>query len=223
MFWGTILLVGVLVAFAAVLLYARYMMRGTRNSAMQHTDMEALASYIKKAKAKEQEAWTNMLTVMGDENDELNSVYSPMDDTSLMGQSSTVLNEPNFMQKAFFSFWKVPPEKIPKTKQEANVFIERYKDKLKREGLSHRVRRWNRLELLMVKFCREFDVEELNEWCNATGLNKPILDILLDQVMDLLVKKKLSWKDVSGEQAYREIVTHLVASYPQLDIMQHRF
>lgn len=225
MIWGTALLIAVLVGLVIAIYYIRSMFHTERRSA--EVDMQDIAHFIQQAKAKEQEAWTNVLTEMGgDDREELNSVYGgdfgPTMSTTTRGDDGKPMATPNSMQLAFFSFWKIPANKIPKTREDANKFIEKYKEKLKTQGYAHRVRRWNRLEVLMVRFCTEYDVDRLNKKCYQVGINKQMLDVVIDQVMVLLSRKKIEWKTVSSVPTYEYVVQHLTDNYPQLQFQKYR-
>lgn len=236
MLWATVLLIGVLIVLILVLWYARSVLAPpSKSGAVRDVDMEKMTRYLKKAKVKQQEAWTNIMTAFSEDQEQLNSVYEPLPPMSLSaptGMSSTLYSEmpaenkprvvpPNFMQLAFFNFWKIPPQYVPKSKEEANRFIEAYKLKLREEGHTQRVRRWSRLELLMARFCAEYDVQKLNERSKQIGLNQPVLDLLLDTTLRLLIQHDLSWKTVFSMESYDKIIKKLGSSYPKLNLAQY--
>lgn len=250
MVWVTGLLVGVLLAFAVMIWYVRSAYRD--NSIEKYSiDMEKMAQYIQDAKDKENKAWNYALSVMPDETEGLstylaanptNTANAAMKNTQApMSQvpgkrrtgssprtmsstsSSRMQNAPpTLMQQAFFNFWKIPVRSRPITANGANGFIEKYKASLKAEGLAHRVHRWNRLELVMGRFCSDYDVVKLNAAGFNAGLNKPVLDIMLDIAIQLLSKKELSWKELTKEESYKAILKYINASYPQLRLHSYK-
>lgn len=232
--WGTVLLICVLLAFCVIIWYLRSMYRDDSKE-NYNIDMAKMAHYIRAAKAKESKAWNNALSVMPDDIDIKNSfdnsnyqtVYDS--DQTLLEQaklSAAVLHPknaaPTFMQQAFFNFWKIPIPNRPVSADEANRFIEEYKATLKADGFAHRVHRWNRLELIMGRFCSEYDIAKLNSESFSTGVNKPILDIFLDVAIQLLSKKTLSWKELTKEHSYGIILDQLNKDYGQLNLFAFR-
>lgn len=208
----------ILIALAIVL----YVVRGYFHKEDSATVNDAftayeIANYIKQAKLREQEAWSSAMTIMGDDRElrtvHMDSSFSPKAD------ANAPLSD---MQKAFFSFWKIPPNKIPIAQEDANRFIEAYKAKLRNEGYTHRVRRWGRLEVMMGRFCSEHDVPALNQKSIDAGIKSPVLDLLVTQVVDLLEKQVLRWKDIANEDAYQITISQLTKNYPQLQISRSK-
>ncbi|CAK7029348.1 hypothetical protein [Saezia sanguinis] len=224
--WPTLLLVGVLAALTAVVLYARSVLTQDKKERRSfNMDMVQMAKYIKKTKAKEQEAWSNAMTLFSNDHEVLNTMYGDYDDKQDTGRGATKSNantSVQYMQQAFFAFWKIPDYQVPKAPDEANKFIETYKERLKAEGYIQRVRRWSRLELLMARFCAEFDVERLERRSYVVGINKPILIALLELSLQMLEQKQVHWKDVSGVDAYRLIVARIQKVYPKLNLLDYR-
>lgn len=217
--YGVFLIPVIILIVLAVVLYVVRGYFHKNESARMDNALTAyeIANYIKQAKLREQEAWSSAITIMGDDR-ELRTVHM---NTSLSPKVEA--NAPlSDMQKAFFSFWKIPPNKIPVTQEDANRFIEAYKAKLRNEGYTHRVRRWGRLEVMMGRFCSEYNVPALNQKSIDSGIKSPILDLLVGQVVSLLEKQRLRWKDIANEDAYQVAVSHLAQNYPQLQISRTR-
>jgi hypothetical protein len=191
-------------------------------SIAQAKDME---KYIRQLKEKEHEAWSQVMTVMKDEDRDLQTTYMKN-----MAKQEGFADDDNFsndaplteLQKAFFVFWKIPANKTPATREEGNRFIKAYKAKLKTDGYAHRVRRWERLEVLMGRFYSDYNVEQLNEKCEQLGLKKTILELLLGQTMIMLSKNVLGWRIVAAESAYQKVVAHLDARHPKLELDQYK-
>lgn len=228
--WSTLLLVVVLLVFGVIIWYMRSIYS---DSSMDEysVNMEKMVHHIRNAKAKETKAWDNALSYLPDESIGLTSFQTRLSykDTALNPVSDFAATTtpspkvpPTAMQQAFFSFWKIPLDKRPITAKDANMFIENDKSNLKAEGFAHRVRRWNRLELVMGRFCSEFDVPKLNLTGFRAGINKPILDVLLETSIQLLSKKQLNWKELTHENSYNTILQQIGSDYPRLNLMDYK-
>lgn len=128
---------------------------------------------------------------------------------------------PTFMQLAFFKFWRISLQHPLSTAAQANQIIESYKNKLKRDGFAHRVHRWNRLELMMGRFCSDYDIAQLNKVCTLEGIQKSVLDLLLEVCIQLLSKKEVRWKDLTSPESYRTIIVRFTSLYPHLELERY--
>lgn len=230
--WGTALMLCVVLAFCVIIWYLRSMFRDP-SSDEYNIDMEKMARYIQAAKDKENKAWSSALSVMPDNESAYSSRYQAGNSTTMSSSSGGAVVSPppppppqnappTLMQQAFFNFWKVPVRSRPITATGANSFIEEYKANLKADGFAHRVRRWNRLELSMGRFCSEYNIARLNSAAFSSGVNKPILDVFLGTAIQLLSKKELSWKDLTQESSYNIIVREIEVQYPTLDLRAYQ-
>ncbi|MGL4666655.1 MAG: hypothetical protein ACRCWR_01840 [Saezia sp.] len=226
MLWPTIGLLSVVLILIVGLVLLRSSARqdpikSDRNRA-QTKDME---KYIRQLKEKENEAWSEVMTVMRDDDRGQQTAYmnnaarNKFVENDESGDNDAPLSE---LQKAFFIFWKIPYSKMPATKEDGNRFIKAYKARLKADGYEHRVRRWERLEVLMGRFYSDYNVEELNEKCEEIGARKQILELLLSQTMAMLSKNVLGWRVIAGESAYQLVIKNLDNNYPKLDLDQYK-
>lgn len=224
--WPTIGAVGLLIALLVGLSVVRSRVRDDPiKTARNQAQMKDIETYIRKLKEKENEAWSEVMTVMRDEDRELQTVYMnnvAKYNGSVSAEEDTDDAPLTELQKAFFTFWKIPANKVPETREEANRFIKAYKARLKVDGYAHRVRRWERLEVMMGRFYSDYNVEQLNERCEQLGMNKKILELLLGQTMSMLSKNLLSWRVVAEESAYQLVLKNLDNYYPKIHLDECR-
>lgn len=223
--WPTLVVIGVLALLIIVLRFFRPQSPNHRLFTKNVTQEKDIEGYIRQLKQKEYEAWNQVMTVISDDESSGRPIQmSNMTKQDLYADEdirdfAIPLTE---LQKAFFAFWKIPLQKIPSTREDGNRFIKAYKARLKTDGYEHRVRRWERLEILMARFYSDYSVDELNDKCADVGIKKNALELLLSQTMSMLSKGDLRWRGVGSESAYQLILKHLDANYPQLMLNQYK-
>ena len=226
--WPTIGVVSLLVALFVGVRFVRSRVQDDVDpiqSARGMAQSKDIEKYILQLKAQEHEAWNQVMTVMQEEDRDLQTIYMRN-----MAKQDVFAEDDNYasdaplteLQKAFFVFWKIPASKIPSVRDEGNRFIKAYKAKLKADDYAHRVRRWERLEVLMGRFYSDYNVEQLNEKCEQLGINKTILELLLGQTMSMLSRNIVGWRVVAAESAYQKVLFHLDNRYPKLELDQYK-